>query len=119
MLPSRALTNIDLIKYSKDVKKFRGVFMRDNLPKKPWKKECGIINLDGMEGPGTHWVAYKTNGRKSIYFDSFGNLPPPQELVRYLSGSIIEYNYISYQDYDTYICGHLCLEFLKNKNLYI
>lgn len=116
MLPSRALTNIDLIKYTKNIKNFRGVFMRDNLPKKSWKNECGIINLDSIKGPGTHWVAYKKKGRKSYYFDSFGNLPPPQELIRYLDGSI-EYNYVTYQDYDTYICGHLCLEFLKNKTI--
>lgn len=116
MLPSRALTNIDLIKYTKGVKKFRGVFMRDNLPKKPWKNECGIINLDDTEGPGTHWVAYKKNGNQSNYFDSFGNLPPPQELVNYLAGNI-EYNYTTYQNYDTYICGHLCISFLKNKNI--
>lgn len=116
MLPVRALTNIDLMKYTKGLKNFRGVFMRNNLPKKSRKIECGIINLDGVEGPGTHWVAYKKNGNESRYFDSFGNLPPPQELIRYLAGNI-EYNYISYQDYDTYICGHLCLEFLNNKNL--
>lgn len=88
--------------------------MRNTLPSKPWKNECGIINLDGVEGPGTHWVAYKKNANKSNYFDSFGNLPPPQELIRYLGGNI-EYNYIKYQDYGSYVCGHLCLLFLLNK----
>lgn len=116
MLPSRSLTNIDLMQYGKIIKYFRGVFMRNNLPKKPWKNECGIINLDDVEGPGTHWVAYKKKGNKSNYFDSFGNLSPPKELIKYLGGNI-EYNYIKYQDYDTYVCGHLCLIFLLNKYL--
>lgn len=116
MLPSRALTNIDLLHYTKDIKYFRGVFMRNNLPRKPWTNECGILNLDEMEGEGTHWVAYNKKGNKSTYFDSFGNLPPPQELIKYLDSSSIEYNYTKFQDYNTYVCGHLCLAFLLNKN---
>lgn len=80
MLPARALTNIDLMHYAKNIKKFRGVFMRNNLPEKPWKNECGIINLDDVEGSGTHWVAYKKQGNTSNYFDSFGNLPLDKNL---------------------------------------
>lgn len=117
MLPLRALTNFDLLHYGKYIRYFRGVFMRNNLPKKPRSNECGIINLDGMEGPGTHWVAYNKKGNRSTYFDSFGNLPPPQELIQYLlCSSNIEYNYTKFQDYNTYVCGHLCLAFLLNKN---
>ena len=40
------------------IKHFRGVFSRDRLPKKI-RKECGIINLDDIQGPGTHWVCYR------------------------------------------------------------
>ena len=35
------------------IKYLRGIYSRDNLPKKI-KKECEIINLDDMSGPGTH-----------------------------------------------------------------
>ena len=35
--------------------------MRNRLPKMPYKKECGIINMDNDSGPGTHWVAYYTD----------------------------------------------------------
>lgn len=89
--------------------------MRNTLPKRPWKKECGIVNLDSSEGPGTHWVAYYKNNDKIEYFDSFGNLRPPEEIVNYLSDNI-HYNYIKYQNYDTVICGHLCLQFLYEIN---
>lgn len=90
--------------------------MLDNLPKtKPWKKECGIVNLDNSSGPGTHWVAYYKKDANSIYyFDSFGNLQPPKEVINYL-GSKIKYNYESFQNYDTFICGHLCLKFLYDQ----
>lgn len=87
--------------------------MKDNLPAKPLKKECAVVNLDNSDGPGTHWVAYFKINSNVYYFDSFGNLRPPQELIMYLgSKSIIFYNYTKYQHYDTVICGHLCIEFL-------
>ena len=40
------------------IKHFRGIYSRDGLPNKI-KKECGIINLDNITGPGTHWVCYR------------------------------------------------------------
>lgn len=86
--------------------------MRDNLPKgRPFKIECGIINLDSSTGSGTHWVAYYKNNNLTKYFDSFGNLQPPLELIKYL-GPHITYNYTKHQDYSTVNCGHLCLKFL-------
>lgn len=92
---------------------FRGVFMRDNLCNlKPWKNECAIINLDSSHGSGTHWVAYSKRGSRALYYNSFGDIHPPVEIVRYLGGSSIEYNYNAEQTFDTVICGHLCLEFL-------
>lgn len=90
--------------------------MLDSLPTtKPWKNECGIVNLDSSSGSGTHWVAYNKRGVNNIhYFDSFGDLQPPKEIINYL-GTNIKYNYNSFQNYDTFICGHLCLEFLYNQ----
>ena len=51
----KPLSNYDLMKWIKrlGIKHFRGIYSRDGLPKKI-KKECGIINLDDMSGPGTH-----------------------------------------------------------------
>lgn len=89
--------------------------MRDQLPKKPLQRECGIINLDDHEGPGTHWVAYCKEKTSTYYFDSFGNLQPPYELIKYLgSDSIVYYNHRQYQTYGTTNCGQLCIQFLYN-----
>lgn len=114
-LPRRPLTNIDLEKFAKMLKipSFRGVFMRNALPNKPKVNECAIINLDNYEGSGTHWVAYKKKKNIVNYFDSFGDLRPPQELVRYFDKCKIVFNYNRYQNYNTFNCGHLCLEFLN------
>lgn len=91
--------------------------MRDRLPLKPFNNECAIINLDTISGPGTHWVAYSKNKKTVHYFDSYGNLPPPLELIKYLgSDSKIYYNYKKYQNYGSVICGQLCLKFLFDLN---
>lgn len=87
--------------------------MRDELPQKPYKYECGIVNLDISSGPGTHWVAYYKNGADIEYFDSFGNLQPPLEVIKYL-GHKIKYNYNVHQTYNSVMCGQLCLKFLYN-----
>lgn len=85
--------------------------MKNELPKLPLHSECGIINLADSTSEGTHWVAYYKKGSESFYFDSFGNLQPPLEVIRYL-GKNIRYNYKRYQKFGTFNCGHLCLKFL-------
>ena len=90
--------------------------MRNSLPEGgPLRNESAIINLDDKNGPGTHWTAYKKTGSHAEYFDSFGNLKPPPELCKYLKNSKIYYNHSNYQEFDTVVCGHLCLKFLSNQ----
>lgn len=90
--------------------------MRDTLPQKIKNKECGIINLDISSNSGTHWTAYARSGLMIIYYDSYGNLKPPKELIKYFrsGGNIdhIQYNYNPEQKYNTFNCGQLCLKFL-------
>ena len=56
----RGLTNLDLSEYAKrlGIEHFQGVFMRDTLPKIQLHNECGIVNLNTSDEPGSHWVAY-------------------------------------------------------------
>lgn len=87
--------------------------MRDRLPNNPKSVECGVVNLDNHNNDGTHWVAYAKIKSYCEYFDSFGDLKPPTELVKYLKGTEILYNYNRFQNFDTVNCGHLCLNFLN------
>ena len=117
-MPAGVTTNIQLDRLARQmhIPFFRGVFMRDALPIDGVRRnESGIINLDNSTGPGTHWVAYAKRGNRAIYFDSFGNLRPPNELVQYFGRNVtkIEYNYTSSQTYNQSICGRLCLQFLQ------
>lgn len=87
--------------------------MRDGMPEKPLKRECGIINLDDKSNSGTHWTCYCKDDLATYYFDSFGNLQPPEEFIKYLgSDKNVYYNYRKYQKYGTQNCGQLCLQFL-------
>ena len=57
----KPVSNFDLMEWVKTlgIKNLRGIYSRDQLPQKI-KKECGIINLDDIQGPGTHWVVIET-----------------------------------------------------------
>ena len=113
ILPNKPLSNIELEDVVKKLKipSLKGVFLLDTLPKKPNKKECGIVNFDKCGGPGTHWVAWYKNGKTKIYFDSYC-VRPPIEFIRYL-GKPIRYNTDQVQPAGEVFCGHLCLYVLK------
>lgn len=90
--------------------------MRNTIPKKIREKECGIVNLDSSSGPGTHWTAYVKHKHHIYYFDSYGNLRPPKELIKYFHSdgfnNVIQYNHNTFQRYNSHNCGQLCLKFL-------
>ena len=117
--PRKALYDYEIENFARNhkIKYWRGVFDREKLPKSSFSKEAIIINLDDAENPGTHWVALrKYKPDMAIYFDSYGNLPPPKEILSYLKNCKILYNTINFQGRFANICGHLCLEFLINTN---
>ena len=112
MLPNKPLSNFMLEDAAKRLKipSFRGVFLLDRLPKKPNKKECGIVNFHKSGGLGTLWVAWYENDKTKIYFDSY--VVQPLIEVKYL-GSQIHYNMDQLQPAGQVFCGHLCLYVLK------
>ena len=80
VLSNKPLSNFEIKNAVKKIrlKNFRGLFLRDTLPKKPKRNECVIMNLDDTSINGTYWLVWFKNDKK-WYFDSFG-LPPPTEL---------------------------------------
>jgi hypothetical protein len=113
ILEDKPLSNFELLDAAKSLKipNFRGVFVRDELPKNTNKKECGILNTGDSSTGGFHWICWLKDGDEKITFDSYG-LPPPTELVSYL-GKPVKYNTERLQYGDTTFCGHLCLYILK------
>ena len=117
-----ALTNFDIQRYANRVKlpHFRGVFMRDTLPQAGVRGpcECGIVNLNTSQQPGSHWVCYyiKNDQQQRVYFDSFGQITPI-EIQKYLKtkrefdkgDEVIQRNTDIVQSISSCECGHLCL----------
>jgi len=110
VLPNKPLSNFEIEDVVKKIglKNFRGVFLRDTLPKKPKRNECAIMNLDNTSGDGTHWAAWFKRGDKKWYFDSC-ELPPPTD--DYLGD--VFYPTEQIQPRQEVICGHHCLFVLK------
>ena len=113
ILPNKPLSNLGIIDAAKrlSVNGFRGVFLRDIIPKKAKLNECGILNLDSSSGDGTHWVMWFKKGKDMFYFDSYG-VQPPSELIAYLKSPIF-YNGELVQQNGEVFYGHLCLFTLK------
>ena len=121
--PERGLTNLDLMRYVSILRipYFRGVFMRDELPKVDRQIECGIVNLNRSDEMGSHWVCYVRNQNDRIYFDSFGQITP-LELQEYLktpkefktNKAVIQRNSDVVQRPNSHVCGHLCLVVLTS-----
>ena len=110
------MSNFDLEKWVDDleIKYFRSIYSRDRLPDQIKKKECGIINLDSIEGQGTHWVCYRNIDKLMVeYFDPFG-LIMPHEISHYFSksGKKIVFSQDEIQNRDTVLCGYWCLYYL-------
>lgn len=114
----RPLTSLDIEKIVNKTPLypiFRGTFSRDELLKLKPKRgiEAGVINLSKSSEKGTHWTAWFKHLKNNVcYFDSFGDLPPPPEFIEYASKYNIHYNVDCEQNFNSVICGQLCLCFL-------
>ena len=118
-----SLTNFDILRYVDRVNlsNFRGVFMKDMLPKSgPYQHECGIVNLNTSHQSGSHWVCYFKDDTIRIYFVSFGQITPI-EIQKYLKTekefqekiAVIQRNTDIVQHINSNACGSLCLSVLS------
>ena len=89
MLP-HPLTNFEIRKYYQNEPKFNSVYSRNNLSKT--KDGAYIINLDGYESIGTHWIALYENAKNVIYFDNFGVEHIPKEIRKFIGNKNITTN---------------------------
>lgn len=96
---------------------FRGVFMSEELQKKKKTKvkECGVVNVDKSENIGRHSICYRKDKDVQYVFDSYGDVPT-KPLIQYLVIENLIYNDNCIQDFNSVICGHLCVKVLKLLN---
>ena len=98
---------------------FYGVFPRDKLPKKIYKKPgIFIINTDSSDKIGEHWVAIylDVNGR-SEYFDSFGLPPRSTDIKNFFkkNSNFCKYNTQILQPVFSDTCGYFVFYYAYRK----
>ena len=59
-----------------------------------------MINLDGKQSKGTHWVSLFIDKNTALYFDSFGIEYIPQEVLNKIRDKFITHNIFRTQDND-------------------
>jgi hypothetical protein len=106
------ISNFDILTFMKQKKiPFNDVIMRDEFNENtPYGNY--IINLDDLQGPGSHWVAYIYTPNVSYYFDSFGIIPP-SEIINYSKCSKLLYNNFIIQEKYSILCGWYCINFIN------
>jgi len=106
-------SNFELVEKAKNLilDNFRGVFMTDQLNFTPLRNECGILNLNRNDQPGSHWVCWFKHRKAKYYFDPFGVIAP-KELLEYLKPLIV-YSTCQIQGFNDTNCGQWCLYVLR------
>jgi hypothetical protein len=105
------ISNFDILTFMKQKKiPFNDVIMRDEFYNLPYGNY--IINLDSSDNNGTHWVAYIYRKDTSLYFDSFGIIPP-SEIIDYSKSNKILYNNFIIQEKYSVLCGWYCIDFIN------
>ena len=74
------------------------------------------MNLNSSGEQRSHWICHYKDGKRRIYFDSFGQVTP-MEIQRDLKAkeecemekAVIQRNTDIVQHINTHVCGHLCL----------
>ena len=112
LLPFHPLKNFEISEYYKNEPRFNGVYSRNNLPK-TIKKGAYVINLDGYENIGTHWIALFVKPKYVVYFDRFGIEHIPKEIKHAVGNKEIKANIFRIQAYHSIMCGYFCIEFIN------
>ena len=108
----KGTTNIELIQLAKtlQIKYFRGVFMRDELPKMTINPngESGIVNVNSADKNDSGlWLSYYKEDKQRIAYSTFGE-PIIQELIDYLHKPILTSDHQT-QSIEEVNCGERCI----------
>ena len=121
LFPIHPLSNHDIDKYLELIglsNKYYESSSKDMLPKKLENDKFMVINLDNMNGTGTHWVCVinSKDSKYVLYYDSFGIEYIDPKIYKFLksSGKEILYNENQIQDITSILCGYYALKLIKD-----
>ena len=113
------LTNVELEDGMKkhNIPLMNPIVSKDVLLTLPKKDGNYIVNMENNRDSkgnflsGTHWVCFRMENDRAVYFDSFG-MPPPLQIRDFLKGKKVKYNDRQIQNIHATTCGYYCLAFL-------
>ncbi|KAF0097296.1 MAG: hypothetical protein FD142_3163 [bacterium] len=85
-----------------------GVYPRDQLPTRPARRSCLVVNSDPAGEPGHHWLALYVD-EDIEFFDSFGQHPSAYSLNLPTALRVLHY---PIQSLNSDSCGDHCIIFL-------
>ena len=106
-------TKFKIQMYYQNEPKFNGFYSRNNSPK--IKDETYVINLDGYESIGTHWIALYANAIVKVYFNSFWVEHFPKEIKKFMGNKNTIINIYRIKAYSSIMCGYLYIGFIDFK----
>ena len=113
-LGTKATTDKQLTAVGKSLfgSKYIGTFSSDYKPRPTPAKQYFIINVDGYDAPGSHWLGIFKNNKTYYLFDSYGR--NAKRLVPNFAGGkhIVSTDNDVDQSKTSEICGALCLAWL-------
>ena len=68
-----------------------------------------VVNLDGYESVGSHWIALDVNGDNVTYFDGFGLEYISKEIDKFIGNKNITTNIYKTQANVLIMCGYFCV----------
>ncbi len=95
--------------------RYGGCYAKDTFAKTadPTDALFYIINMcDENDKEGTHWVfVYNAKPKYCIYFDSFGQVGPPTDILQWMkrTNKICVSSSAQIQDLSSYMCGYYCV----------
>jgi hypothetical protein len=116
---SNELDNDEIDRLLHNYKRFKGCYMKDELPQ--LEDDCYyIVNLQAStDGSGTHWCCLYVYGKIGIWFDPMGHGAPAEVEERFEK---IIYGDRDLQDYNATTCGYFCMGFViftyNSKNIF-
>ena len=105
------LTNFKIQLYYQNQPRFKGIFSRDNLPKKI-KDGVYVINLDEYADVGTHWIALFCRKNEIVYFDSFGFEHATEEIKEFIGNKNIKAKIFRIQASNSIMWGYFYIGFI-------
>jgi len=96
---------------------YLGTFPSCIKPRTSRKKYSFISNTDEHDGPGQHWCSWLADGKRILFFDSFGRDPWDPSFPTHFQNIADEYDYVEYtqtrvQDWNSKTCGYFCIHFI-------